>query len=522
MEEQQFIGNYRVLKGIGAGGMARVYLAVHKDVPNLKVVLKVLTNPRMVERFRQEADKLALLDANPNICRIRHFFNHGDDFVIAMDYVDGDTLEDILKEKSKLACAEACRIMISVLEVLKAAHEKDISHRDIKPSNIMIDKYEAVKVIDFGIAKGKSDPNLTIAGTAAGTPAYMAPEQFTGENDVDYRLVDIYAVGTTLYNLLTGELPFKGDNQFVIRDAKLMQDPVNPARVNPDIPKKLDAIIMKAMARESGDRYQSVPELIEALASMCGGPKAAVPVQPEPIEKANKIKKTAPIKADMGPTIRRKSKILPITIGAAAVIIIVVIVSIMMPGDDKKADLPAVDEVVQGDVTDDAAATGLIELAAAPSGDIYLDGNLIGSGIIDTSLESDTGMHFIRVENDNSVEKVMHDTIYLSPGETIPRRYTFEIAMVEEPVEEPVTTPEKPPEIKPVTGKVLIGSRPRGGDIYIDGKLQEQQTPYTFTLAGGSHIIKINVEQDGQILSLVDTVQVVGDDSHRVFFNAEE
>jgi len=522
MEDQQFIGNYKILKRIGAGGMARVYLAVHQDVPNLKVVLKVLTNPRMVERFRQEADKLALLDANPNICRIKHFFNHGDDFVIAMDYVDGETLEDILKERKKFPIDEACRIMTSVLGVLKEAHEKDISHRDIKPSNVMIDKNNGVKVIDFGIAKGKSDPNLTVAGTAAGTPAYMAPEQFTGANDVDYRLVDIYAVGTTLYNLLTGELPFKGDNQFVIRDAKLTTDPVNPSKVNSEIPKKLDAVIMKAMAREPGNRFQSVQELMAALAPMCrmgsqGGDIAERPVA----EKKKKVKEpedTGRIGAAKVSPPGGKSKILPMVVGAAVVVIVIVIIAWVMQGDGEDIATPVTDEE---NVAAEAVSTGYLQLAVAPSGDFYFDGNLIGGGISDTTIESDTGMHHIRVENFGSVEKNLYDTIYLSAGETLPRRYVFEMAEVAESVSKP--DPEPAAEKKPVVvkGKVLIGSRPRGGDIYIDGKLQEQQTPYTFTLSGGRHIVKISVESGGGMLSFTDTVQVTQDGSHRVFFNAE-
>ena len=517
MEDQQFIGSYKILKRIGAGGMARVYLAVHQDVPNLKVVLKVLTNPRMVERFRQEADKLALLDANPNICRIKHFFNHGDDFVIAMDYVDGDTLEDILKTKGKLPCAEACRIMISVLEVLKTAHEKDISHRDIKTSNIMIDKGGHVKVIDFGIAKGKSDPNLTIAGTAAGTPAYMAPEQFIGAIDVDYRLVDIYAVGTTLYNLLTGEPPFKGDNQFVIRDAKLTQDPVNPAKVNPDIPKKLDAVIMKAMAREPGDRYQTVQELIEALAPMCGG---AEPIKHKPTGETMAAAKEdiKPIEVKPVVSAKKKSKLLPIGIAAAAIIIVIMIVALWPSGGGQETLSPDIDELTEETVVESVPSTGLLKLAIIPSGDFYLDEMLIGSGITDTSLESDTGTHYIRVENTGAVNKVLYDTVYLSKGETLPRRYTFEIAAVEEQKKEPE------PKTKPVAtgGKVLVGSRPRNADIYIDGKLQEQQTPYTFTLSTGRHIVRINVEYNGRMFDYVDTVQVTGDGSHRVFFNAGE
>ena len=190
---EQLIGNYKILDKIGAGGMAKVYLAVHKDVPNLKVILKILTDSRLVERFKQEADKLALLDGNPNICRIKHFFNHGEDIVIAMEYIDGITLDKKIKTDGRITIDESLRIIRDVLGVLAFAHGKGIYHRDIKPSNIMLDSEGNVKVIDFGIAKAKSDPNLTIAGTSCGTPPYMAPEQFTPSEDTNYALVDVYA-----------------------------------------------------------------------------------------------------------------------------------------------------------------------------------------------------------------------------------------------------------------------------------------------------------------------------------------
>ncbi|PKK84976.1 MAG: hypothetical protein CVT49_00095 [candidate division Zixibacteria bacterium HGW-Zixibacteria-1] len=514
MEEQQFIGSYRILKRIGTGGMARVYLAVHQDVPNLKVVLKVLTNPRMAERFRQEADKLALLDANPNIGRIKHFFNHGDDFVIAMDYIDGESLEEILEREGKVPVARACWIMTRVLEVLKAAHEKDISHRDIKPSNVMIDKDGHVKVIDFGIAKGKTDPNLTIAGTAAGTPAYMSPEQFSGAENVNYSLVDIYATGTTLYHMLTGELPFKSDNQFILRDAKLAGEPVNPAKLNSDIPKELAGIIMKSLRIQPEERFQSAGEMIAALAPLCGRGIS--------LELAA-AKETATPSPKPPREPRKKSKMMPLIIGAAAVVILVAAALYLFfpSGEETKKETTPVTGTTGADTTVSTggvsvAATGILALTIAPSGDFYFDGSLIGAAIAETSLTSDTGMHYIRVENNRAVNKIMHDTIYLSPGEILPRRYTFELAQVKEP--------EPEPERKPVTGngKVLVGSRPRGGDIYIDGKLQEQQTPFTFNLSNGQHIIKINVEQGGKMLAYVDTVKVEINGSHRVFFNAEE
>ncbi|MFZ5981103.1 MAG: protein kinase domain-containing protein, partial [Candidatus Zixiibacteriota bacterium] len=267
---EQYIGNYKILKKIGAGGMAKVYLAVHKDVPNLRVVLKILSDSRLVERFKQEADKLALLDGHPNICQIKHFFNHGDDFAIAMEYIEGTSLDEFLKSRGKLGVGEAAKIISHVLDILDFAHQKGIYHRDIKPGNIMVDRKGQVKIIDFGIAKAETDPNLTLAGTSCGTPAYMAPEQFTPTEKVNYAKVDIYAVGITLYYILTGELPFKGDNEFAIRDAKIFSDPVKPRTLNGDIPKDMEATILKALQKSPEDRFQTCAEMHKALSPYLG------------------------------------------------------------------------------------------------------------------------------------------------------------------------------------------------------------------------------------------------------------
>jgi serine/threonine-protein kinase len=269
---EQSIGDYKVIRDLGGGGMARVFLGVHKDVPNLRVVLKILRDPRMADRFSQEADKLALLDRDRHVCQLKHFFKHGDETVIAMEHIEGPTLEQRVAEAGTLPVREAVDIIAIVLDVLAKAHARNIWHRDIKPSNIMLEHglTKAVKVIDFGIAKADSDPALTAAGSCCGTPLYMAPEQFVPTESTNYSLVDVYAVGVTLYNLLTGELPFKGDNEFAIRDAKLNETPIPPRKHNSAIPAEIEAVILKAIARDPESRYQSAPEMKQALLDAAG------------------------------------------------------------------------------------------------------------------------------------------------------------------------------------------------------------------------------------------------------------
>jgi len=276
MAERQ-IGNYRILKQIGAGGMARVYLAVHESVPNLRVVLKILSNPQHAARFIQEADKLAQLDRNPNICHIKGLFYHEDELVIAMEYIDGKTLEELIAEKGRLAVQETIPIITDLLTALQAAHERAIYHRDIKPSNIMFERDGQLKIIDFGIAKGKTDPQITIEGTATGTPEYMAPEQFECGEHVDYARCDIYAVGTILYRMLTGRLPFEAENQFILRDKKLSEDPATPSRLNPEVPEKLSKMILRSIDKDPGMRFSSVAEMKSALLKVAGMPTAPLP-----------------------------------------------------------------------------------------------------------------------------------------------------------------------------------------------------------------------------------------------------
>lgn len=299
---EQFFGNYRVLQKIGAGGMAKVYLGAHRDVANLRVVLKVLTDARLIERFRQEADKLALLDGHPNVCQIKDFFSHGDDAVIAMEYIDGRSLEDLLEEQDPLPVNEALRLMTDVVGVLEFAHQRGIYHRDIKPSNIMVDKSGQVKIIDFGIAKAETDPHLTSAGAMCGTPAYMAPEQFTGTEKTNYALVDIYAVGTTLFRLTTGEMPFKGENEFVLRDAKLFNDPPSPRKLNGTIKPALEKVILQTLDKDPDRRPQSMTELRHALLKVRGdeGKQSTATHAPTVATIAKPPKKSSPLPKILG------------------------------------------------------------------------------------------------------------------------------------------------------------------------------------------------------------------------------
>jgi len=505
--EEQFIGSYKVLKKIGAGGMSKVFLAVHQDVPNLKVILKILSDPRLGERFRHEADKLALLDGHPNICRIKHFFSHGEDTVIAMEYIEGIALEEKIKSEGKLSTEESLQIISDLLDILEFAHQKGIYHRDIKPGNIMIDKKGKVKIIDFGIAKAETDPNLTLAGTACGTPAYMAPEQFTPTQDTNYALVDIYAAGTTLYAMLTGECPFKGDNEFAIRDAKLFSEAPKPRSLNSDIPKPVEEIIMKSLAREPAERYQSASEMRAALEAMRRTAKVGVPSGPPDVT------------IDVRTAPKRKSR-KPLLAGFAIIVLALAafVAYKFWPSDGEKGEAAKLDTIAvpedtfsEGPDLSDipvVPVTGTISISVTPSGDIYVDDSLLGKRTKSASLTCDTGIHIIRVENEEATRKVRHDTVSLGVNQILPLDYQFTIR------QEP-----PPPRPEPAFGQVRVGSNPAGADVYIDGEKQRGKTIYTFKLKPGEHIIAVEVEYEGTPLRAEQTVLVKKDSTHKVVFD---
>jgi len=284
---ERLIGNYRIIDDLGAGGMASVHLAVHRDVPNLKVVLKKLNDRRLVDRFKREADKLALLGGQPGICQIRHFFDHADDFYIAMEYIDGRNLGQLIEAEGGLGRERALEIMLAVLHALDFAHRQGIYHRDIKPTNIMVDKDGLVKIIDFGLAKGKFDTDLTSVGTQLGSPRYMPPEQYSPVKNTEWSRCDVYAVGGTLYHALTGCPPFKATEYFELREEKLRGRIAPPSSINPMLSRELDAVILRAQAVDPADRYVDAAEMLVDLKSAtdCNIPAATASPPEQDLER---------------------------------------------------------------------------------------------------------------------------------------------------------------------------------------------------------------------------------------------
>ncbi len=292
MEKKTF-SHYTILRKLGSGGMASVYLAEDNELPR-QVALKLLPNQfiadkDLTERFFREARAAAKLE-HPNIILIYEASVYEGQPFIAMQYIDGPTVADLISAKGKIEIEEAVSIICKVLETLEAAHKKGIFHRDIKPTNIMLKDGKYVRVIDFGIAKAQSDTNLTAVGTAFGTPAYMAPEQFSASPDANAALYDVYATGVTFYYMLCGKLPFEGDNPYAIRDLKIYKRPVNPSTMASNIPSALDEVVMKAMAANPKDRFQSAQAMYDAIhGALKATQTAIIDVKEDPAVRKEKV-----------------------------------------------------------------------------------------------------------------------------------------------------------------------------------------------------------------------------------------
>jgi len=262
-------GRYQVLEELGSGGMGKVYKVFDKETREslaLKLLRSdIIRDDKAVERFRNEL-KIAHQISHRNICRMYHLGREADSFFIIMEYIPGEDLKSFIRRSGQLSPAKAVGIARQVCEGLGEAHRLGIIHRDLKPHNIMIDKDGNAKIMDFGIARSFQEEGLTRAGYAVGTPAYMAPEQVEGK-EVDER-TDIYALGTVLYEMVTGKPPFQGDTEFSVAYKHIHAEPAHPATLNPLIPEEMSRIILKCLQKDKRNRYQNSAELCAALERM--------------------------------------------------------------------------------------------------------------------------------------------------------------------------------------------------------------------------------------------------------------
>jgi len=260
--------NCLILEKIGQGGMGIVYKAHHISL-NKVVCVKILAkeleaDPRNIDFFLREAEISKQLD-HPNTVHVCDFGKEKDNYYIVMSYVDGKSLEEIIKEKKFLSVQEASDIMIGVFEGLNHAHSKNIIHRDIKPSNIILTSQKIPRIIDFGLARRVvEEKQLTITGEMIGTAYFMSPEQGLGKK-VDHR-ADLYAAGATYFYLLTGKYPFEGKSAIEVINKHINESIPNLYVLKPELPIWTVKIIEKLMKKNPDERYQSAKEVADELA----------------------------------------------------------------------------------------------------------------------------------------------------------------------------------------------------------------------------------------------------------------
>jgi eukaryotic-like serine/threonine-protein kinase len=254
---------YRLEEKIGTGGMADVWLAADRELDR-EVAVKILhdrfaQDKEFVERFRREAQSAAGLQ-HPNVVSIFDRGEFGDTYFIAMEYVDGPQLKDLVK--GGMSTKDAIDFTRQILTAARFAHRKGIVHRDLKPQNVLIDGEGRARVADFGIARGESS-DITATGSVMGTAQYLSPEQAQGKETTPRS--DIYSIGVILYEALTGRVPFQGDSAVAVALKQVSEAPRRPSAINPSVPPALDAVVMRALAKDPEARFKDADAFLKAL-----------------------------------------------------------------------------------------------------------------------------------------------------------------------------------------------------------------------------------------------------------------
>ena len=317
---QNYIGlvldnRYRLKRLVGIGGMAMVFEAddlLKKTTVAVKILKEEFAADEVsVQRFINES-KAVLMLSHPNIVKIFDVSVKGEYKYIVMEYIDGITLKAYMQRKGALSVKETIAYSIQILRALEHAHLGGVVHRDIKPQNIMLLRSGQIKVTDFGIAKLPDAKTLTATDKAIGTVYYISPEQAAGEKGIDRR-ADLYSVGVMMYEMITGKLPFDGENPVSIALKQISEEPKPPHELNPNIPEGLEQIILFAMEKDKDKRFQTATQMIDLLKRVRENPGVV-------FKQKNTPKK-------QNGTQSKKSTMLPIIMGVASAFLLVALIS---------------------------------------------------------------------------------------------------------------------------------------------------------------------------------------------------
>jgi serine/threonine-protein kinase len=475
MLNQKKIGRYEVVSVMGQGAMGTVYKAsdpVIERVVAIKTINLELSREERAEfeeRFYREAKSAGRLN-HPNIVTIYDVGETGDAAYIAMEYIEGESLRDVLDSGVVLPLKRICQIAVQIANALNYAHENNVVHRDIKPANIMISRNRDVKIMDFGIALIPTG-SRTQAGTVLGSPKYMAPEQLAGKA-TDGR-ADIFSLGAVLYEMLTGATPFNGENLSAIMYKILNDEPTLPSELNARVPKVFDRIIAKALAKRPEDRYQTARDFSRDIRSE----EVLATLEPQPSAQKNAAvfaKRHAEAEADpldvkteimLPPPQHRNTRRTPppapaSKTGRHALLLAIPLAAlaaylVLKPADQAPAPADASPEVqasgnggeqqpaaaaqapqtpaaapvpaTAADTTPAAAATATanatLSFAIAPWGEVFVDGRKAGISPPLTRLELPPGKHDIEIRNGTFAAH--HVKVNLDSDESVKIKHIF-------------------------------------------------------------------------------------------------
>jgi serine/threonine-protein kinase len=528
------IGRYRVVRELGRGAMGVVYHAIDPNIGravaiktiNLAAVTKPQEKERLRERLFREARSAGIL-SHPGIVTIYDVEQQGDLAYIAMEYVDGPTLDHLLSEEHPLAGDKMFSLLGQTAAALDYAHQKGIVHRDIKPANVMVTSDGTAKITDFGIAKITASDQFTMTGSIVGTPHYMSPEQVQGKA-VDGRS-DQFSLGVMAYEILTGEKPYTGEHLTTVVYKIVTEEPMPARRVNPSLGAAIEAALRKVLAKKPEARFRNCQEFVDTLERACaaqagwktmprGGSLMEPTVADVPKAPVTLPPARPPRQAERSTGERsKKSSFLTFLLAMLVAGGLLALIALQAPwlapkrggtpeskpaeskseskavADASPPPLPAPapadpkDETKPSPMPEPAEETEaksstphlngipqLISVSSRPPGAIAtLDGNATISCTTPCSLEAPAGTHTVAVS---------------LAGYPIRRR-------VVDVASSPVTL--EPVEFESLSGTVMLTSVPSGGSIFVNGKRTSYTTPAQISLPPGNY--RIGVEYDGRI-----------------------
>lgn len=489
------VDNYRIIENLGIGGMGVVFKAIHIKLDKifaLKMIAPGLAmNENFIKRFQIEAKALAKFE-DPNIVRIYDLRSEGDQWFIVMEYVDGFNLLDLIRKDGAFPLQNALSIIKKMLTAIGHAHRAGIIHRDIKPNNVMITTAGKVKITDFGLAKDQSSGTTTLTVTSGGTLYYMSPEHVKGFQFTDKRS-DIYSIGMTFYEMITGTVPFKDlQSDFDIRESIIRKKIKKPTFYNKNIPPDLESIVMKSISKEPNDRYQSPEEMLKAILEFEAqdpniDSKFALVEIPEDSSKKISVQKSAKervlaVLSIFKDHIQKKNRTL-IRIGVFGSLMIALFLLIYFFSFNA-SDIE--------DEPDLIAEISHISISSQPSSAYVIIGNdSIGqTPIINHSVQS--GEYFLKLNKANYAS--IDTNIVLEPGNQLNMAFSLQPDGVIKSTttlrnQSVSNTNMRQDMIKPA--KVTVNSEPSNAEVHLNGKFKGK-TPLNITdLSPGNYRVKV-------------------------------